>query len=305
MPWDLFRFGRVWLLCAFVAGFALPAAAQSWFPPTTSWLAARLKDAGCQKVRHDGKAIGGLLEGLEPGPTVVFSSNDASAAINVLKTMGRPERGNILAVFGSGVKLKRGDYLVKVEYTPALRDGQIALPTRAPSVDRVTLTIDAGGSGLPAVVVASDVVFCLQNRANTANEVVSVKVREFRDLPDEQIAIDLSLRVFNPDLKDKAAAALEEIARERLESQGAVLLNLERKPSPNSGNWGPLRRALGSQVDVFQEDASSTELSSEDFGRPEMPSITLRVGGSGPTTTEALVGALKLALRFQPRADKP
>lgn len=301
MPWDVFRVGRVWLFCVCLACLALPATAQSWFPPTTSWLAVRLKEAGCQTVRHDGKAIGGLLEGLEPGPTVVFSSNDPAAAINVLKALGRPARGSVLAVFGSEVKLKRGDYLIKVDYTPALRDGQIALPVSGPSVDKFELLIDEGGSGMADVVLASDLVLCLQNRASTASAMVSVQVEEFRDLPGGQIAIDLSLRVFNPELRERASVALEKIARERLESHGASLLEIRREASPESGHWVPLRDALGSGVEVLQEDAAATELSVEDFGRPQMPSVTLRAGSSGPATTEALVGALKLVLKFQPR----
>lgn len=305
MPWDVFRVGRIWALCAFLTLFALPASAQSWFPPTTSWLAARLKEAGCQTVRHDGKAVGGRLAGFEPGPTVVFSSNDPTAAISVLKALGRPTRGSVLAVFGSGVKLKRGDYMLKVDYTPTLRDGQIALPMNGPSVDKFELVIDEASSGMPDVVVASDLVLCLQNRASTASELVAVQVEEFRDLPGGKIAIELSLRVFNLELRERASTALEEIARERLESQGAALVEIRREAAPESGNWTALREALGSRVDILQEEAALTGLSVEDFGRPQMPSVTLRVGGTGAATTEALVGALKLVLGFQPRTSGP
>lgn len=307
MPWDFFRAAQTWLLCACLGLSALPAAAQSqpWFPPTTSWLALRLKEAGCQTVRHDGKAVGGLLEGSEPGPRVVFTSDDPAAAIRVLKAMGLPTRGSILAVFGSGVKLQSGDYLLKVESTPDLRDGQLALSNHGPSVDRFELVIDEGSSTMPDIALASDLVLCLQNRANTANELVSVKVGEFRDLPGGQIAVDLTLRVFNPDLRERASAALEQISRERLESQGAALQSIHREPSPRSGQWSALRKAMGSQVDILQADTVLSPLSNEDFGRPKMPSITLRVGGFGPATTEALVGALKLMLRFPQKPTSP
>lgn len=290
-------------VCTFLAVFGatvVPTLAQAWFPPSTAWLAQRLRDAGCQVVRHDGKAVGGLLKGRDPGPTVVFSSNEPEAAIGVLKALGRPERGRVLAVFGSGVELKSGDYLLKLDYTKDLLDGQIALPESGPSVDTFELHIDASGSDVPDMVVASDLVLTLQNRASTADELVLVQLEEYRDLPGEELTLLLSLRVFYPSLRERAGKALEDLSRQRLAEQGAVLRELVRQPSPQSGRWARLRQALGDQVEVLQEQAPRTELSVEDFGRPQVPSLTVRVGGSGQNTTQALAAALRLALDFEP-----
>lgn len=283
-----------------------PASAETWFPPSTSWVAERLREAGCQHVRHDGKAVGGLLEGRAPGPTVVFSSNDPLAAIQVVRALGRPERGNLLAVFGSGVELKRGDYLLKVDFTDRLGAGQVALPSSGPSVDSFELQIAAGSSGLPDIVLASDLVLTLQNRAQTASALVTVQLEDFRDLPGPELVVVLSLRVFNPSLRERASTALEELSRRRLSEQGAQLLSVHREPHPESGHWPLLTQALGNAVEVLQEESGvpPSDLEAEDFGRPQMPSVTLRAGDSGADTTEAIAGALKLLLQLEPRPDR-
>jgi hypothetical protein len=287
----------LWLaLCPLVS-------AQSWFPPSTTWLAQRLRAAGCQTVRHDGKAVGGLLESGQPGPTVVFSSNDPAAAVEILRGLGKLDRGSVLAVFGSGVQLKRGDYLIKVEFTRDLRPGQVALPAAGPSVDTIELLIDEGEATLPAVVLASDLVLTLQNRARTASELVIVQMERYREQSGGQLAIDLSLRVFDPSLREQATAALEEISRERLALHGATLVSSKRQASTESGQWPQLRAALGDRIEVLQQEAPTTELSGEDFGRPHMPSITLRAGSADRPTLQALASTLILALKLDPRPE--
>jgi hypothetical protein len=266
-------------------------------------LAERLREAGCQTVRHDGKAVGGLKESGQAGPTVVFSSNDPAAAVGILQQLGNLRKGSVLAVFGSGVQLKRGDYLIKAEFTHDLRPGQIALPLTGPSVDAIELVIDESGSGMPAVVLASDLVLTLQNRARTASELVSVQMERYREQAGGQLAVDLSLRVFDPSLRDQAAAALDEIARERLALHGATLIDSRRQASAESGHWPQLRAALGERVEVLQQEVPPTELSMEDFGRPHMPSVTLRAGSDDPPTRQALAAALEMVLELEPRPE--
>lgn len=274
--------------------YLAPCHAQTWFPPSTGWLAQRLRDAGCAEVRHDGRAVGGLLRGEQPGPTVVFSSNDPIAAIEVLKALGIPEKGDVLAVFGNEVKLKRGDFMLKVDFTAGVPPRHVALPLSGPSIDSFELVI-TGGPGWPAAAVGSDLVMALQNRARTASEHATVQLEDFRAAPDGRLAVDLSLRIFRPEIRDQAAVALEEITRERLALHKAELISLSRTAAPESGSWPLLRQALA-PVSTLQEAAPQTALSQEDFGLPNIASVTLRAGSSDKETLQGLARVLQVML---------
>lgn len=103
------RRGRwLWGLLVLMLLVGAPVLAQTWFPASTSWLAQRLKDMGFQGVQYRAAAVGGLLESGAPGPTVVFSSSDPLAGLEVLAALGKPAQGQVLAVFGPEVELQRG-----------------------------------------------------------------------------------------------------------------------------------------------------------------------------------------------------
>lgn len=278
--------------------------AQTWFPPSTTAIAQLLKDVGCQHVRSRGNAVGGLLVGANPGPVVVFSSNDPVAAIKVLGDLGSPVQGKVLSVFGSEVKLQQGDYLLKLDFTDTLRNNEVALPLSGPSIDSFELVIGKGTS-MPVLAVASDLVICLQNRAHTANEFVQIQLEHYRPLPDGQLALDLSLRVFDPALRDRAAEALVEVAAERVGLHGATLLRWDREAAPDSGRFPKIREALGPSINVLQESPARTSLFLEDFGRPEMPALTLRVGSQEPADIQALARVLALILALDNEPEGP
>ena len=239
-----------------------------------------------------------------PGPTVVFSSNDPAAALEVLAALGPPAQGQILVVFGPEVKVEQGDYLVKVEFRDDLSERQVALPDSGPSIDVFELVV-SGGRAMPAIVVASDLVLALQNRARTASEMVVVQLERYRPLEDGTLAIDLSLRVFDPALREAAASALLETSNERLASNGAKLVSSNRHPGVDSGHWPKVREALGSELNVLQTPPTRTELYLEDFGRPEMPSLTLRAGSTDPVIIQGLARVLALALSLEKRSESP
>ena len=293
------RRGRwLWGLLVLMLLVGAPVLAQTWFPASTSWLAQRLKDMGFQGVQYRAAAVGGLLESGAPGPTVIFSSNDPLAGLEVLAALGKPAQGQVLAVFGPEVELQRGDYLLKVDFSDTLSDGQIALPASGPSIDSFDFLVSKGKS-MPSVAVASDMVLALQNRAQTANEFVVVQLDDYRPFPDGNMGVALSLRVFNPSLREEAARALVTLADERLALHGAKLVSWGRRAAPESGQWPKVREALGDAVEVLQEPPLQTPLYMEDFGRPHVPSLTLRVGSTDRATIEALARVLKMVLELE------
>jgi hypothetical protein len=245
-----------------------------------------------------------MWESGQPGPTVVFSSNDPLAAIDVLGALGQPQQGRILAVFGPEVELQRGDYLIKVDFSNTLAPHQVALPLSGPSIDSFELVISKG-TRMPVLAIASDLVLCLQNRAHTASELVVVQLEDYRPLSDGQMAVDLSLRVFDPTLRDRASQALLEISQERLALHGAKLISSDRHAAPESGHWPAVREALGQDLEVLQEAPLQTPLYQEDFGRPHMPALTVRVGSTGRATIEALARVLRMSLTLEPRSPDP
>ena len=280
---------------------AAPVAAQTWFPPSHEWVATRLRALGFQTVRRDVRAVGGLWKApvADSGPTIVFSSDDPEAALEVLSLLKQPRRGSVLAVFGPNVKLKHGDFLLKVNFDRRLKPGVVALPAIGPSIDTFELIIDDETS-VPPLMAASDLVLTLQNRASTASEYVIVQLEDYRAMEQGKLAVTLSLKVFDSSLRDRAAAALEEIVGKRLKLLGTNLLSLQRKAAPESGTWPQLRQALGSQVHIVQEELPlQSELEAEDFGRPEMPSVTLRAGSTDPATLRALAQVLDAALNLE------
>lgn len=286
----------LWLLCTG------PLWAQTWFPPSHEWVASQLRQLGFQTVRRDVRAVGGLWQAGEPdsGPIVVFSSDDPEAALKVLKLLGPPRRGGVLAVFGPDVTLKRGDFLLKVDFDRRLGADVVALPSAGPSIDTFELVLD-DETPRPPLMVASDLVLTLQNRAATASELVIVQLEDYHAMEDGKLAVVLSLKVFDPSLRERAAAALERIVRQRLELGGTSLISLRREASPQSGTWPKLREALGAQVRIVQEDLpAQSELEAEDFGRPQMPSVTLRAGSADPVTLQALARVLDGALNLDP-----
>jgi hypothetical protein len=281
----------VWL------GLGGAARADSWFTPSTTWLAQRMRTAGFQMVKNNTVAVGGIWTAEKPGPIVVLSSNDPTATIGVLKAMSRPEKGSVLLVFGPDIKLDRGDFLIKLDYTDELAKDEVALPTSGPSIDTFELIISDGN--IPKLAIASDLVLTLQNRARTASELVVVQLEHFRPLDDGTLAVDLSLRVFDPTLRDAAAKAVAELSEERLSVYESRLLSLQREAAKDSGQWPGIREALGPRIRVVQETPPVTPLFTEDFGRPQMPAITLRVGSSDRVSSEALANVLSLVLNFE------
>lgn len=241
------------------------------------------------------------MTGAKPGPVVVFSSNDPVAATEVLAALGQPQQGSLLAVFGRGINLERGDYLIKVEFTDALADDQVALPNSGPSIDSFHLIITRGTT-MPAIAVGTDLVLSLQNQAQTASEFVHVQLEHYRTMDDGQLAIELSLRVFDPTFRDRARLDLVQSAQKRLVLHGSTLVSAKQSSDPQSGRWPLTREALGSEIDVIQEVPPRTALSVEDFGRPQIPSLTLRAGSTDRATIEALARVLEavLALEIEP-----
>jgi len=260
-------------------------------------LAQELKEIGFQTVRQNTVAVGGAWRGEQEGPVVVLSSNDPSATLEVLKTLASPERGTVLVVFGPEVKLSHGDYLIKLDYTDELEPDVVALPISGPSIDTFELVISEGQ--IPTLAIASDLVLTLQNRARTASEFVVVQLEHYRPQEDGTLAIDLSLRVFNPAVREPAARALVSLSKERLASHRAELLSVERTAAADSGRWPVVREALGTRVRVVQEQAPLTQLSQEDFGRPKVPALTLRVGAANKNSNEALAQLLRRVLSIQ------
>ena len=158
---------------------------------------------------------------------------------------------------------------------------------------------------MPILAVASDLVICLQNRAHTANEFVQIQLEHYRPLPEGQLAIDLSLRVFDPSLRDRAAEALVKIAGERVALHGSALLRWNREAAPDSGQFPMIREALGSHITVLQENPPKTPLFMEDFGRPKMPALTMRIGSQQPAKVQALAKVLALILALKKESEGP
>ncbi|MGE0490592.1 MAG: hypothetical protein AB7S38_15400 [Vulcanimicrobiota bacterium] len=275
--------------------------ADTWFLPSGGWIARQLEQVGCDRVRQRGQAVGGLLRGAEPGQVVVFSSNDPEAALRVLAAVGRPQRGRLLTVFGEGIKLRHGDLVVKLDFDPGLPPGVVALPARGPSIDTVRLLLSPGNA--PTMVIASDLVLSLQNRARTSSDLVVVRLVGYEPRAEGRLEVMLSVRVFDPGLRQQMTDTVVASARQRASLYGAEILESSVTPSAQSGSWPRLREALAGELgpdSIVSREPEKSQLYLEDFGRPELPTVILQVGPDRDgVITRATAAVLRLALSFE------
>ena len=266
--------------------------------PSYTAVKEQLTSVGLNPVRATENSAGGVLKGDPGGSNVIFTSSDAAFAMRVLTLVkAHKHPGDLIFVYGTGIKLKRGDFLVRTETSPQLAKDQISLPSKGPSVDHIEFVLAGRKGGLPLQVVASEIVLALQNGANTSGTAVFVHLSGYDTIP-EGLKVRLSLRTFEPEARAGALNAIDEGVRKEVEREKLRLISYEVTPVEIASGWARLSqrlaKTLGStpgQIDVI-EDAFNVE----HFGRPGAPSVTLSIGQSQDPRVDRAVSDLLVSL---------